>query len=48
MSPRFGEHRVWLAVRSRKRLLFRGHDALYVAFWRLRVRIFKPQRWRHR
>lgn len=48
MSPHFREHRVWLADRSRRRLLFRGHDALYVAFWRFRLRIMKPERWRYR
>ena len=39
---RFGQHRIWLANRSRRRLLFRDHDALYVAFGRFRLRIFKP------
>jgi hypothetical protein len=41
-------HRVWLSDRSRWRLLFRGHDALYIAAWRVRVRIFKPARRRSR
>jgi hypothetical protein len=36
------QNRIWLAGTSRRRLLFRDHDALYIALWRLRVRIFKP------
>lgn len=37
-------HRVWIAPKSRNRLLFRGHDALYVECGRLRLRIMKPEK----
>lgn len=47
MSPHLGEHRIWLADRSRRRLLIRDHDALYVALWRFRMRLMKPA-WMHR
>lgn len=49
MSPSLGPHRIWIAPkplyrrRSRWRVLFRGHDALYVEAGRLRLRVFKPQ-----
>jgi hypothetical protein len=36
------ENGIWLATRSRRRLLWRGHDSLYVAAGRLRVRLMKP------
>jgi hypothetical protein len=36
------ENGIWWATRSRRRLMLRGHDALYVAAGRLRVRIMKP------
>ena len=38
------ENGVWLASTSRRRLMFRGHDSLFVALSRLRVRIMKPGR----
>jgi hypothetical protein len=40
----FGSSResgVWLASASRRRFMFRGHDALYIAFGRVRVRIMR-------
>jgi len=37
------ENRVWIAPKSRNRILFRDHDALYVEWGRLRLRIMKPQ-----
>lgn len=36
--------RVWWARRRRYRLLLRGHDALFVAFGRLRLRVMKGGR----
>lgn len=36
------ENGVWLARRSRRRLLWRNHGALYVALGRVRVRLMKP------
>ena len=35
---------VWIAERSRWRLLWRSHDALFVAVRHLRLRIIKPWR----
>jgi hypothetical protein len=37
------EHRVWVAPKSRNRIMFRSHDALYVEWGRLRLRIMKPR-----
>jgi hypothetical protein len=37
------ENRVWIAPKSRNRILFRDHDALYVECGRFRLRIMKPQ-----
>jgi len=34
--------RLWRSGVSRRRLLWRGHDALYVAAGRWRLRIMKP------
>lgn len=36
------ENGVWLATKPRRRFMFRNHDALYVAAWRLRLRLMKP------
>lgn len=36
------ESGVWLARRWRRRLMWRGHDSLYVAFGPLRLRLMKP------
>lgn len=38
------ENGVWLASRSRRRLMLRGHDSLFVAVGRMRLRIMKPGR----
>jgi hypothetical protein len=32
---------IWLANVSQFRLMWRNHDALYVSFWRFRLRIIK-------
>lgn len=42
MTP--GHPRVWVAVRprSRWRFMWRDHDALYIAAWKLRLRVMKP------
>lgn len=36
------ENGIWLASSPHRRLCFRGHDSLYVAFGRFRLRIMKP------
>lgn len=36
------ENGFWLAVAKQWRILWRGHDALYIAAGRLRLRIMKP------
>jgi hypothetical protein len=36
------ENGVGLASVPKRRLMFRGHDSLYVAFGRLRLRLMKP------
>lgn len=41
----WGKHRengVWLASVARRRLMWRGHDSLFVAAGRLRLRLMKP------
>lgn len=41
----WGRHRdngIWLASTSKRRLLWRGHDSLYVALGRFRLRLIKP------
>jgi hypothetical protein len=43
----WGKHKengIWRArlVRPRWRVMWRGHDSLYVAFGRLRLRLMKP------
>ena len=35
------ENGIWMATTSYCRFMWRGHDALYIAFWRLRLRIMK-------
>ena len=39
-----GESGVWRALASRRRILWRGHDSLYVALGRWRFRWMKPGR----
>jgi hypothetical protein len=39
---RRNENGIWLASYSRRRLMWRGHDSLYVAAGRLRLRVMKP------
>jgi hypothetical protein len=36
------ENGIWFAPRADWKLMFRNHDALYIAAWRLRLRIMKP------
>lgn len=36
------ENGIWIAPASRWRIMFFGHDSLYVAVWRFRLRIMKP------
>lgn len=41
----WGKHKengIWLAIISDWRILWRDHDALYIAAGRLRLRIMKP------
>ena len=47
MPLMFGKHKdngVWIAPTSRWRFMFFDHDALYVAAWKFRLRIMKPQK----
>jgi hypothetical protein len=37
------ENGIWWASKSRRKLMWRGHDALYVALGHLRLRIMKPE-----
>lgn len=42
----FGKHKesgFWIAPSSQWRIMFFGHDALYVAAWRIRVRLMKSE-----
>lgn len=32
----------WIAKAPQWKFMFKGHDALYVAAWKFRVRIMKP------
>lgn len=36
------ENGVWCSTTPDWRLLWRGHDALYVAAWKFRLRLMKP------
>jgi hypothetical protein len=36
------ENGIWFASTSRRRVLWRSHDSLFVAAGRLRVRLMKP------
>lgn len=38
------ENAVWLATVSRRRFIWRHHDALFIAFGRFRLRLMKPGR----
>ena len=42
MWGRHKENGVWLGSRPMWRLLWRDHDSLFVAAWRIRLRIMKP------
>jgi hypothetical protein len=42
MWGRRRENGIWLASVPRFRLMFRGHDSLYIAAGRLRLRVMKP------
>jgi hypothetical protein len=45
--PRWGkrqENGIWLSAVHKRRLMWRGHDSLYVAAGRLRIRIMRPFR----
>jgi hypothetical protein len=35
---------IWWASKSRRRLCWRGHDSLYIAVGRLRIRVMKLHR----
>jgi len=35
------ENGVWIASRSRWKWMWKDHDALYIAIWKLRLRIMK-------
>jgi hypothetical protein len=38
------ENGVWIARKPKRRFMWRNHDSLYVALWRLRLRLIKPWR----
>lgn len=42
MWGRCKENGLWIAKSADWRVLFRGHDALYIAAGRLRFRLMKP------
>jgi hypothetical protein len=44
MWGKHGENGIWRATRSARRLLWRGHDSLYIAMGRFRLRLMKPWR----
>jgi hypothetical protein len=35
---------IWRGSKSRRRLLWRGHDSLFIALGRWRLRVMKPGR----
>lgn len=39
-GPR-GENGIWLSLKPQWRFMWRGHDALYIAAWKFRLRIMK-------
>lgn len=38
------QHRAWLASKPRWRVMWSGHDALFIAAGRYRLRVMKPGR----
>lgn len=36
------ENGIWRAPTRKRRLLWRGHDSLFIAFGRTRIRLMKP------
>jgi len=48
MWGRHRENGIWRARESRRRIIWRGHDSLYVAFGKTQLRIMKPSRRRPR
>ena len=43
MWEKIRESRVWLSSCSRRRFIFKDHDALFIAAGRLRIRLMKPR-----
>lgn len=41
MWGRSKENGIWWGGKSRRKLLFRRHDSLFIAFGRLRIRVMK-------
>jgi hypothetical protein len=39
------ENGIWLSHVRRRRLMFKGHDSLYLAWGRLRLRLMRPSRY---
>lgn len=33
---------IWFSPKPRWRVLWQGHDSLFIAAWRLRLRVMKP------
>jgi len=44
MWGKYKESGIWICGTSDWRLMFRGHDALFVAAGKLRLRLIKPYR----
>ena len=42
MWGKLKENGIWIASTNRLRFMFKGHDSLYVALGRFRLRIMKP------
>lgn len=42
MWGRYRENGVWRSRVSKRRVMFRGHDSLYVALGHWRLRLMKP------
>ena len=41
MWGKYKENGFWIATKPIYKLMYKGHDSLYIAFWRLRFRLMK-------
>lgn len=44
MWGRHKENGIWRSTTSRRRILWRNRDSLFIAFGRTRIRLMKPRR----